>query len=76
MLCNILLLHVQITKICNTCVFYMHIVKKCIETLDVTHNAHMNWSQQMPSLLGPLVAGGNYCNKNLPGESQFNSNIQ
>ena len=53
----------------------MHIVKKCIETLDVTHNAHMNWSQQMPSLLGPLVAGGNYCNKNLPEESQFISNI-
>ena len=49
---------------------------KCIRTLDVSHNAQMNWSQQMPSLLGPLVAGGNYCNKNLPGESQFNSNIQ
>ena len=49
---------------------------KCIRTLDVSHNTQMNWSQQMPSLLVPLVAGGNYCNKNLPGESQFNSNIQ
>ena len=75
MLCKILLLHFQITKIGNTCVFCIHIVMKCIGTLDVSHNAQMNWSQQMPSLLGPLVAGGNYCNKNLPGESQFNSNI-
>ena len=58
MLCNILLLDFQITKICNTCVFYMHMVMKCIGALDVSHNAQMNWSQQMPSQFGPLVAGG------------------
>ena len=63
MLSNILLLHFQITKICNTIVFYMHIVMKCIMTLDVSHNTQMNWPQQMPSLLGPLVAGENYYNK-------------
>ena len=36
---------------------------KCIMTLDVSHNTQMNWPQQMPSLLGPLVAGDNYYNK-------------
>ena len=36
----------------------MHIVMKCIGTLDVSHNAQMNWSQQMPSQSGLLVAGG------------------
>ena len=36
---------------------------KCIMTLDVSHNTQMNWPQQMPSLLGPLVAGENYYNK-------------
>ena len=76
MLCNILLLHFQITKIGNICVFYIHIVMKCIITLDVSHNAQMNWPQQMPSLLGPLFAGWNYCSENLPRESQFNNNIQ
>ena len=30
MLCNILLLDFQTTKICNTCAFYMHIVMKCV----------------------------------------------
>ena len=48
MLCNNLLLDFQITKICNTCVFYMHKVIKCVGTLDVSHNAQINWPQQMP----------------------------
>ena len=30
---NILLLHFQTTKICNTCAFYMHIVVKWLEHL-------------------------------------------
>ena len=42
----------------NSSVFYMHIVIKCIGALDVSHNAHVNWPQQVPSQLGPLVAGG------------------
>ena len=49
MLCNILLLDFQVTTTCNTCVFYMHMVTKCIGALDVSHNAQMNWPQQMPS---------------------------
>ena len=49
MLCNILLLDFQITKIYNTFVFYIHKVIKFIGTLDVSHNAPMNWPQQMPS---------------------------
>ena len=49
MLRNVLLLDFQITKICNTCAFYMRMVIRCIGTLDVSHNAQMNWPQQMPS---------------------------
>ena len=49
MLCNILLLDFQITKICNTCAFYMHMVMRYIGTLDVNHKVQMNRSQQMPS---------------------------
>ena len=49
MLRNILLLDFQITKICNACAFYMHMVIRCDGALDVSHNAQMNWPQQMPS---------------------------
>ena len=59
MLCNILLLDFQITKIWNTCVFYMHMVMKYIGAIGVSHNARVNWPQQMPSQLGHLVAGEN-----------------
>ena len=49
MLRNVLLLDFQITKICNTCAFYMHMVIRSIGTIGVSHNAQMNWPQQMPS---------------------------
>ena len=39
MLCNILLLDFQISKIWNTCVFYMHMVMKYIGALGESHNA-------------------------------------
>ena len=47
-------------------------VVKCIGALDISHNAQMNWPQQVPSWLGLLVDGGKYCNKNLPRESPSN----
>ena len=72
MLCNILLLHFQIAKICNTHAFYMHLVMKCIRALDVSRNTQMNWPQQEPSWLGLLGAGGKYCNKNFHRESASN----
>ena len=72
MLCNILLLNFQVTKICNTCAFYMHLVMKCIRALDVNHNTQMNRHQQVPSWLGLSGTGGKYRNKNLHRESPSN----
>ena len=72
MLCNILLLDFQVTKVCNACVFYLHIVIKCIRALDISHNAQISAPNKCSISWIRWLLVGNTGTKNLPWESLIN----